>query len=107
MKRMIFLITLLFTTTASATTFKVDGPCDVYYSPNGGAADAIVSMINKSKRTVHVLAYSFTSKPIADALIAAKGRGVDVKIVLDKGQPNAKGGQMQYVMTAGIPVWVD
>ncbi len=105
--RILFILLLLNTTIANAASFTVDGSCDVFFSPKGGATDAIVNMINQSTRNINVLAYSFTSKPIADALILAKGRGVDVEIVLDKSQPNARGGQMHNVIAAGIPVWVD
>lgn len=79
----------------------------VYFSPRGGAEDAIVSAVGSAQRSIRVLAYSFTSKSIATALVAAGSRGVDVEIIVDKGQPNAKGGQAQAVAGAGIPVLVD
>lgn len=80
---------------------------DVHFSPRGGCTDAVVAFIGRARASVHVLAYSFTSAPIADALIAAHRRGLDVEIVLDKGQPTAVGSQMQAVVAAGIPTWVD
>jgi len=39
------------------------------FSPNGGIADLIVSSINSATSNILVEAYSFTSKPIAKALI--------------------------------------
>ena len=107
MKKIFFLTALLFASITNAASFKNDGPCDVYFSPKGGVQDAIVNIINKAQHTINVLAYSFTSTPISNALIAAKNRGVDVKIVLDKKQPTASYGKMKVVMDAGIPVWVD
>jgi phosphatidylserine/phosphatidylglycerophosphate/cardiolipin synthase-like enzyme len=54
-----------------------------------------------------VQAYSFTSPPIAQALVRAKERGVIVKVTLDKGQERDKHSQMGYVAKAGIPVLID
>ena len=41
------------------------GVIDVYLSPNGGATDAIVREVGRSKERLRVQAYSFTSAPIA------------------------------------------
>ncbi len=107
MNKVLFLVTFLVSSVVNAANFQVNGPCEVHFSPDGGAEKAIVKLIDGAHTKIHVLAYSFTSKPIANALIAAKQRGVDVNIVLDRSQPTARGGQMQTVMAAGIPVWVD
>ena len=44
-------------------------PIQVYFSPNGGCTDAAVKEINAAKTTILVQAYSFTSAPIAKALV--------------------------------------
>jgi phosphatidylserine/phosphatidylglycerophosphate/cardiolipin synthase-like enzyme len=62
--------------------------------------------VNGAKTSINVQAYSFTSQPIINALIAAKQRGVDVKIILDKSQLHENVGAKQ-VLAAGIPTWVD
>ena len=46
----------------------------------------IVTEIATAKREVLVQAYSFTSAPIVKALVDAKKRGVDVRVILDKSQ---------------------
>jgi len=56
----------------------------VYFSPKGGAQTAIVEQIQSAKSSIYVQAYSFTSKPIIDALVRAKNRGVNVIAILDK-----------------------
>src|SRR3712207_4232113 len=43
------------------------GSIDVYFSPGGGATEAIVRELRRAKRRVRVQAYSFTSAPIAKA----------------------------------------
>src|SRR5258707_1111863 len=56
----------------------------VFFSPRGGAMAAILDEIGRAQRTVDVNAYLVTSRAIVDALEAAQGRGVQVRIVLDK-----------------------
>ncbi|MEM2180461.1 MAG: phospholipase D-like domain-containing protein, partial [Nitrososphaeria archaeon] len=53
--------------------------------------------------SVHVLIYSFTLSNIADALISAKNRGVDVKIVFEKSQINQYS-QYFRLANAGVSV---
>jgi len=43
-----------------------------------------VTELNKAKSEILVQAYSFTSKPIAQALVDAHKRGVHTEIILDK-----------------------
>jgi len=54
---------------------------EVYFSPRGGCTDAIIKELNKAKSCVLVQAYSFTSAPIAKALLSAHKRGVNVEVV--------------------------
>jgi phosphatidylserine/phosphatidylglycerophosphate/cardiolipin synthase-like enzyme len=46
--------------------------------------------INAAKKTIFVQAYSFTSAPIAKALVDAAKHGVSVVVVLDKSQRTEK-----------------
>jgi phosphatidylserine/phosphatidylglycerophosphate/cardiolipin synthase-like enzyme len=60
-----------------------------------------------TRATIRVLAYAFTSERIADALIAAHRRGVDVQVIVDKSQRHAKGSRVHAVTAAGVPIFVD
>ena len=79
----------------------------VYFSPGGGCTDAIVNALAGAKETVYVQAYSFTSAPIAKALVDAHKRGVMVKVILDKSQRTEKYSSADFVAHAGIPVQID
>ena len=46
-------------------------PIAVYFSPTGGCTEAAVKEINAAKKMILVQAYSFTSAPIAKALVDA------------------------------------
>jgi phosphatidylserine/phosphatidylglycerophosphate/cardiolipin synthase-like enzyme len=78
----------------------------VKFSPKGGCADAIVAEIGKAKESVLVLAYSFTSRPIFAALLEAKRRGIDVKVVVDGGQLEVRS-LVWESYSNGIPTLVD
>lgn len=79
----------------------------VYFSPNGGCTDAIVSILAQAERSIYVQAYSFTSDPIIKALIDAHKKGLKVEIVVDKSQLNGLGSKAEECAKAGIPVYVD
>lgn len=56
------------------------------FSPHQGATELVVNTIGEAHRSISMAAYSFTSRPIAEALVDACNRGVDVRVVLDKSQ---------------------
>src|SRR5258706_16170197 len=62
----------------------------VYFSPKGGCTEAVVKALGQAKVSVLVQAYSFTSAPIAKALVEAAKRGVKVDVLLDKSQRTEK-----------------
>ena len=85
------------------------GPQDLhpYFSPNGGCTEAVVSALKGAKKSVFVQAYSFTSAPIARALVDAKKRGVDVQVILDKSQRAEKYSSATFLANEGIPTYID
>jgi phosphatidylserine/phosphatidylglycerophosphate/cardiolipin synthase-like enzyme len=82
-------------------------PIEIHFSPKGGCTETVVDEINAAKNGILVQAYSFTSAPIAKALVDAHKRGVDVRVVLDKSQRSEKYSSADFVLHAGIPVWID
>lgn len=52
-------------------------------------------------------AYSFTSEPIAQALVAAHQRGVSVQAILDKGQRSEDDSRAKLLLDNGIPIKID
>lgn len=77
----------------------------VYFSPNGGAEAAITNQIAQAKTQILIQAYSFTSKPIAAALIDAKKRGVDVQVIID--ESSFETSVHSQLSDAGIKVFMD
>jgi phosphatidylserine/phosphatidylglycerophosphate/cardiolipin synthase-like enzyme len=85
-------------------------PCPtlaVYFSPNGGCTQAIIRELDKAKSSVLVQAYSFTSAPIAKALLSAHKRGVKVQVILDKSQRTEKYSSADFMANQGVPTRID
>lgn len=94
-------LALFLAATANAADIQV------FFSPKGGCTEAVVANLDKAKSNVLVQAYSFTSAPIAKALVDAEKRGVKVQIILDKSQRTEKYSSADFVKHAGIPTYID
>jgi phosphatidylserine/phosphatidylglycerophosphate/cardiolipin synthase-like enzyme len=79
----------------------------VYFSPRGRCTEATVAELDKAKSEILIQAYSFTSKPIAKALVDAHKRGVHTEIILDKSQKTAKYSAADFTAHMGIPTYID
>jgi phosphatidylserine/phosphatidylglycerophosphate/cardiolipin synthase-like enzyme len=80
---------------------------EIAFSPHGGATDLVVKTITEARQSVRVAAYSFTSKPIATALLDAHKRGIDVRVVVDKSNETARYTAATFLANQGVPVRVD
>lgn len=107
--RIIFLpiIFICFVPIIHAASIPTTGTIEAFFSPNGGCTEAIIREINSSKSEILIQAYSFTSTPIAKAIIQAKKRGVKVESVLDKSQRTGKYSAATFLSNAGISVLID
>ena len=104
------ILTLTLAAFATSPLFpQTNPPSDikVYFSPHGGCTEAVVESVHAARRSVLVEAYSFTSDPIAVALIDAEMRGVDVEVILDKSQEQARGSKADQISENGIPTYID
>jgi phosphatidylserine/phosphatidylglycerophosphate/cardiolipin synthase-like enzyme len=69
--------------TAASIQLPAAGSLEVAFSPNESSEALVLKVINSARADLRMLAYSLTSKPIVDALIAAHDRGVHVYIIAD------------------------
>src|SRR5271155_3698450 len=60
------------------------GPVAVYFSPQDRPGDAVVRAFGSAHREILAAIYEFTESQIADALIAAAHRHVDVWLLMDR-----------------------
>lgn len=78
-----------------------------YFSPRGGCTAAVVAEIAGARHSVELQGYSFTSEPIATALVQACRRGVDVRLLLDAAATGDERRQAIRVREAGASVDLD
>lgn len=97
---------LLYNPFAYSDTFK-NSKYDVCFTPGENCTELIVNTIKKAKSSIYLQAYSFTSAPIAQAILQAQKRGVDVKAILDKSQFSASYSASKFLLNQNIPVWND
>jgi phosphatidylserine/phosphatidylglycerophosphate/cardiolipin synthase-like enzyme len=106
---LVVLVTLiLWTGLFPPVTLPQENPTtwEVYFSPRGECTSAIIKELEKANNSILVQAYSFTSAPIAEALLNAFKRGVKVEVILDKRQKTQKS-KATFFIDKGIPVMID
>ena len=91
---------------------------EVFFSPGDSGQAALCRHIDDAKGRVRTSIFLFSKNPIADALIRAHRRGVDVAVILDgshlahpkNAEPGAAQGPspvLRKFQAAGVPVYVD
>lgn len=89
-------------------TLSGQGQVQVAFTPGDDAGALIVSAIDKAKRQILVQTFSFTHEAIADALIAARRRGIDVQVLADPDQAEKVAtSRIDQLADGGIPVYMD
>ena len=87
---------------------SVASKIDVCFTPPSGCSARIVEEIDQAKNTIYVQAYGFSSKKIADGLIAAHERGVKVSVILDRSNIVQRSySKLENLKEAGIEVKMD
>lgn len=69
----------------------------------GGLDTVLVDAFNNAKHTIELAAYDFDRQTLTDALIRAKERGVEIRIVADDSNMD----QFMLIESAGIPIRSD
>jgi phospholipase D len=77
------------------------------FTPGGRCTALIVREISKAKREIKLQGYSFTSQPIAEALVVANKRGVRIDILIDRSQFKNKYSVLPLLHKNGIAVHQD
>lgn len=80
---------------------------DVLTSPKDDVGLYVVDFINKAQRRVWLAGYTFTMPEVANAVVQAKARGLDVRVVLDASQSTERYSGATFLRNGGVPVWID
>lgn len=90
-----------------AANFAVNSSYDICFTPGEDCSSKIIRAITQAKQEILVQAYSFSDISIAKALVLAKTREVDVKIILDKSQLRARYSLISYFISHNINPVID
>jgi phosphatidylserine/phosphatidylglycerophosphate/cardiolipin synthase-like enzyme len=83
-------------------------PIETYFSPDDGTAAQIIAAIQNAEENIYFLAFSFTSDPIAEALLERAAAGVEVAGVFEESQYQSNtGGEFDRLAAAGLDVRLD
>ena len=74
----------------------------LYLCPDDDCSGKLISFYGTAQKSIHVMIYSLTLQEIADALVDAKERGIEVKVLFDKGQSALKDAKDEYLVQKGI-----
>jgi phosphatidylserine/phosphatidylglycerophosphate/cardiolipin synthase-like enzyme len=82
---------------------------EVLYAPNDAPLDRVVTLYREAKRYIYLSVYGFTYPRAVQALVAAKKRGVDVRMLTDqeRAQEGKQHTALQTLRLAGIPIRVN
>jgi phosphatidylserine/phosphatidylglycerophosphate/cardiolipin synthase-like enzyme len=93
---------------AASPSIAAQGSLQAAFAPWDDIEGLIKASIDQARQQVLVQAYLFTNRRIADALIAAKRRGVDVQILADaRKHAEVPGSRLSALASAGIAVWLE
>jgi len=84
-----------------------DADVNVYFSPEDNVERIIVKRLEKAKKSIHFLAFSFTSDGIGDAMIKKHRQGVKVLGVIEKRGSDTRHCEYKRFVSEGIPVHLD
>ena len=82
---------------------------EVYYGPDDAPLDRLATLYQHATRYLYVAVYGLTSPRAVEAMIAAKRRGVDVRLITDaqRTEDIKQRTALQTLHLAGIPVLVN
>lgn len=101
----VLLLVLCAAPTLAGEVFPARGSVEVAFVPSDDAEGLLLDVIDAARSSLHVQAYVFTSKSVANALVAAHRRGVRVEVLADaKMNARETGNVIPLLLAAGVPV---
>jgi phosphatidylserine/phosphatidylglycerophosphate/cardiolipin synthase-like enzyme len=82
---------------------------DIYYAPEDLPGEKLAALYGKARRYVYVAIYGLTYPSIVKELVAAKKRGVDVRVITDRERLKDPKQQsaVETLKLAGIPIKIN
>ena len=82
---------------------------EVYYGPDDAPLDRLTTLYRQATRYLYVSVYGLTSPRAVEAMVAAKKRGVDVRLITDRQRTEdvKQRTALRTLHLAGIPILVN
>jgi phosphatidylserine/phosphatidylglycerophosphate/cardiolipin synthase-like enzyme len=77
---------------------------EVFFCPEENCALQLISQIDSAQESIYIAIYSFTLDEISEALLRAKERGVEVKVIFDYLQAANAYSEDEKLLGYGIPI---
>jgi phosphatidylserine/phosphatidylglycerophosphate/cardiolipin synthase-like enzyme len=77
------------------------------FSPDEPITEMILEHVQAAQQSIEVMAFAFTSDPVADSLIAAKDRGLAVRVVMESRNAKGTGADLKKLQSAGVDIHSD
>lgn len=103
MKTLILLVGFCFLLVTPAALGS-DLSYELGFSPNGESLQIVLRGISDAKKSVLVAAYSFTSRSVSEALLAAHKRGIKVAVVADQKGNSTRYTAVNFLANHGVSV---
>lgn len=97
------LVCLVQTSVSSSATI------DVYYAPEDQPIDHVVSLYTHATRYIYVSVYALTAPSVVKALVEAKRRGLDIRVITDRERLNdsKQHSAVSALRLAGVPIKIN
>ena len=82
---------------------------EVYYAPEDHPIDHVVNLYDRATKYIYVSVYGLTAPSVVKALVEAKHRGVDVRVITDRERLNdpKQHSAVNTLRLAGVPVRIN
>ncbi len=92
---------------APLTPFAATGTVQYAFTPGDAVDSMIIAAIDEARQQILVQAYSFTHRRIADALVRAHRRGVEVGVLVDAEQARSDPAVLRDLTRGKVPLRYD
>ncbi len=87
----------------------VTAPPEILYAPEDKPANRLVALYEGARHSIYIATYGLTYPPVVKALVTAKRRGVDVRVITDRGKLDDRNQRaaLETLRLAGVPIKIN
>lgn len=93
---------------AAGTPLPATGTIEPIFTPDGDAEGAILQALQRARRSVRVQAFLLSNRKLANGLLDAKRRGIEVEVLADREMTQKdEHSLIPRLVENRIPVWIE